>query len=355
MAKAKKLPSGQWRALVYSHTEIISIEGKENKKRIYESFTADTKKEAEYLSAEFLLNKNRKKRPANMCIGEAVDKYIELKEPILSPSTITSYKSIRKTYVKDIESVSIQNVSNDLISGWVNNIYQNHSPKTVRNAYGLLISAIELFSPDMRINVSLPAKTKPDLYIPTDHEVQALLKHIKGTELEIAVYLAAFGPMRRGEICAVESSDVFGQNITVSKSCVKHGDKTWSIKSPKTYSGYRTIEYPEFVIARIEGISGRLVKATPDQITHRFVRAVKFTHLPHFRFHDLRHYAASIMHALGVPDQYIMGRGGWSSDRVLKEIYRGEMDDQKKKFTNTIFEHFEDMQHEMQHENIKSL
>lgn len=346
MAKAKKLPSGSWRVLVYDHTDSAG-------KRRYESFTADTKKEAEYLAAEFLLNKNHQKHPADMCIGEAVDKYIELKEPILSPSTITGYKSIRKTYMVDIETVSVLKISNNLILGWINSIHATHSPKTVRNAYGLLVSALELFSPDIHINVSLPAKTKPDLYIPTDHEVQILLKHIKGTELEIAVYLAAFGPMRRGEICAVESSDVSGRNITVNKSCVRHEDKTWSIKSPKTYSGYRTIEYPEFVIERIEGISGRLVKATPDQITNRFARAIRYSHLPHFRFHDLRHYAASIMHALGVPDQYIMGRGGWSSDRVLKEIYRGEMDDQKKKFTNTIFEHFEDMQHEMQHENIE--
>lgn len=59
----------------------------------------------------------------------------------------------------------------------------------------------------------------------------------------------------------------------------------------------------------IDGIDGRLIKATPDQITHRFLRAIKSSGLPPFRFHDLRHYAASIMHAIGVPDQYIMQRG----------------------------------------------
>ena len=56
MAKAKKLPSGQWRTLVYSHTE--KVNGKD--KRIYESFTADTKKESEYLAAEFALNKKKR-------------------------------------------------------------------------------------------------------------------------------------------------------------------------------------------------------------------------------------------------------------------------------------------------------
>jgi hypothetical protein len=37
MAMAKKLPSGQWRTLVYSHKDLDG-------KRRYESFTADTKK-----------------------------------------------------------------------------------------------------------------------------------------------------------------------------------------------------------------------------------------------------------------------------------------------------------------------
>ena len=41
-----------------------------------------------------------------------------------------------------------------------------------------------------------------------------------------------------------------------------------------------------------------------------------------FRFHDFRHYSASIMHAIGIPDQYIMARGGWKTDTVLKAVYR---------------------------------
>jgi len=32
------------------------------------------------------------------------------------------------------------------------------------------------------------------------------------------------------------------------------------------------------------------------------------------------------MHAIGIPDQYIMARGGCGSDKVLKAIYRGAID-----------------------------
>lgn len=82
------------------------------------------------------------------------------------------------------------------------------------------------------------------------------------------------------------------------------------------------IEYPEFVSEKWKGISGRITKLTPDNITTKFSRLLKSSGITHFRFHDLRHYSASIQHALGIPDAYIMSRGGWGNDGVLKNVYR---------------------------------
>ena len=168
--------------------------------------------------------------------------------------------------------------------------------------------------------------------------------------MEIAVLLAAFGPMRRGEICALTSDDIHGNIVNVNKSMVQGPDGAWYTKQPKTYSSYREIEYPPFVIERMKGISGRIIKATPQQITNRFSRAIHFSGLPHFRFHDLRHYAASIMHAIGVPDQYILQRGGWASDNVMKSVYRNVIDMETAKQNKKILKHFEKVSHEIQHE-----
>lgn len=43
-----------------------------------------------------------------------------------------------------------------------------------------------------------------------------------------------------------------------------------------------------------------------EWVVKRFTDILKKVGLPHFRFHDLRHYCASIRHALGIPDAYIM-------------------------------------------------
>lgn len=80
---------------------------------------------------------------------------------------------------------------------------------------------------------------------------------------------------------------------------------------------------------------------SPDKVSHRFSSIFKRAGLPHFRFHDLRHYSASIQHAIGIPDAYIMQRGGWASDNVLKTVYRHALQGESEKQTAKITKHFE--------------
>ena len=158
-------------------------------------------------------------------------------------------------------------------------------------------------------------KVRPELYIPSDEEIKKLIEYVKNDEMEIPILLAAFGPMRRGEICALDSSDIKDGVVHVSKSMVLDSERNWVIKSPKSYSGDRYIRFPDFVLSKLSK-NGRITSLNPSMITDRFRDILKRTGIPHFRFHDLRHYCASVQHAIGIPDAYIMQRGGWGSDRV---------------------------------------
>lgn len=336
MAKKKnQLPSGSYRVQVYDYTD---MDGKKH----YKSFTAPTKKQAQALANEWKAKKDsRIREPEDLSVHEAIGKYLDVKRFVLSPSTIRGYESLQRNYfVKDLGTRKLNELTNPIIQLWVSDLASRLSPKTVRNAYTLLTATLEMFYPDFHVQATLPAKKRPELYCPSDEDVKKLLEHIKGTELEIAVLLAAFGPLRRSEICALTSEDIHGNVIRVNKSMVQGPDGLWHIKQPKTYGSYRDVEFPDFVIDRISGIKGRIIKTNPTRITGRFIDAIESTDIPRFRFHDLRHYAASIMHAIGVPDQYILQRGGWISDNVMKTVYRNAIDVETEKQNKKINEHF---------------
>lgn len=347
MSKAKKLPSGSWRCLVYDCTDAAG-------KRRYESFTAETRKEAELMAAEFAAGKEIKKRPENMPLYAALDKYIQIKEGVLSPTTVRTYKSARRTHFEDIGDMSIRDITSTTIQAWISDLSRKLQPKTVRNTYGLMVAALDMFNPDLRIKAQLPQKKAPHFYTPSDNDINILLSKIAGTELEIAVLLAAFGTLRRGEICALTSQDIQGNCIIISKSYVRDEHNNWVLKEPKTFSSNRKIELPPFVIQKMNGIEGNIVKAHPDALSERFRRAIKISGVQKFRFHDLRHYSASILHAIGVPDQYIMQRGGWASDYVMKTVYRNTIDEESVRQNQKIMTHFNNMQHEIQHEAQKT-
>lgn len=348
MAKAKKLPSGQWRTLAYSHTEIIN--GKP--KRKYESFTADTKVESEMLARRFVLNKESGTTP-KITVGEAIERYIRSKEKVLSPSTIKGYMSLYNNHYKNLKPIHIDRLTSELIQKEISEEAEQSSPKSVANIHALLTASLQMFAPEKQFRVSLPKRIVKPHYIPTDEDIKTFLKTIEGMELEKAVLLAAFGSLRRSEISPLTDKDIdFEHNtITVSKAMVQDKNGAWVVKQPKTDAGRRIIVLPSFVIEKFANKKGRLIDYTPQKITDTFTDAVKLSNLEHFRFHDLRHYQASILHALNVPDKYIMKRGGWASNTVMKNVYQHTLSDKEKEFTEILIDHFEKMQHEMQHAN----
>lgn len=335
MATARVLPSGSWRVRIFV--------GMENGKKIYKSFTAPTKAQAEYMATQYVIEKdNKKKGKTENLFCDELAKYISTKEAVLSPSTIKGYRNIERMLqsnyaefyemkISDIEQEHVQKVISDLA--------KTKAPKTVRNYHGL-ISAV--LGTNINLNTTMPQRIQPELYIPSDAEIKSLVQAVKGTELEIPVLLGAFCMMRRGEICGLAMSDIKGNTIHVHHSLVLGSDKKWHLKAPKTTTSDRFIEAPQFVIDRISEV-GHITILNPHSITIMFERVLKRNNIPHFRFHDLRHYSASIRHALGIPDAYIMADGGWCSDKVLKAVYRHAMDDRKKEMSDKANSHFESL------------
>lgn len=349
MATAKKLPSGSWRCQVYSHTEeIMQPGGSVKKKRIYKSFTCDDpsakgRRKCESEAAAWAAKKESTSDVEDITFGQALDNYISSRENILSPRTIIDYKATKKNYVQSLMPIKIDMLTQAHIQKAINQEAMHLSPKTVRNIHGLISATLKVYRPDFALNTTLPKKKHVELYIPTDDDVKRLLEVVYGTEMELPVLLSAFGPMRRGEICALESSDISGNIVHVCRNMVRTENNEWIVKTPKSYAGDRYIDYPEFVSQKWKGIEGRIVPLSPNNITDRFKYCLRSAGLPHFRFHDLRHYSASIQHALGIPDSYIMQRGGWGNDGTLKAVYRHALADKAEEMSGIANSHFSEL------------
>lgn len=335
MPKAKKKANGQWRVTVYDY--------KDSAGRIHQkTFTADTKREAERMANEYKTGPSL----SDLTVGEAVKGYIDSKKNVLSPSTHRSYMSIYRTHFESSKfgSVKLTSLDNVAVQRFISDL--DLSPKSVRNISGLLTASVQMYAPNKSFQTTLPARKRPELHTPTTPEVEALIEVVKDDrELYICILLCAFGPLRRSEACAVryEDIDYKSNSVTVRRARVLNSDKEWIYKDmPKTDSSYRTVILPSDVIAAIgRGFGYVISESTPVALSDRMTRVLKRENLPHFRMHDLRHYSASILHAIGIPDQYIMARGGWKTDNVMKRVYRDTLSDVEQEMNQKAVEYFE--------------
>lgn len=325
MAKAKKLPSGSWRVQVFS--------GMENGKRRYMSFTAKSKAEAEMLAAEYKAGK-RQVEQYNVKVKEAIDGYIKIKEPVLSPSTVRGYIGMLH-YYEPIEKKLVRNLTSKDMQQFVSNLALNVSPKTVRNIYALLTSSVALYAPDISFKVTLPAKQKRQPVSPSDDAV-ATLYHAASDEMKKCIALGMRG-MRRGEISALKYEDIKDGIAHIHADMVKGPDRKWIYKEiPKTSESDRFIRVPDFGSGE-----GYIVSWKPDTITKRFIELKKSTDID-IRFHDLRHYFASTAVILDIPDIYTADMGGWNRNgSVMKSVYQNNIQSMSDYYSNKIEKHLQ--------------
>ena len=332
---ARKLPSGNFRARVFDHTDVSG-------RKHYVSFTAPTKKEAEKLANQYIMNKERLSR-ADLSVAEAVDGYISSKENVLSPSTIREYRRMQKKYYDSLNYRPVDQLTSEILQRFVSGLTVEVAPKTVSNVYGLLTAAVALFRPDKVFRVTLPRKPKKRKISPSDEDIRVLYDKAEHW-MKLCIALAAFGSLRRGEIPALRYGDIEGNRIHVHADWVKDQHSEWVLKEmPKTSESDRYVMLPEKVIKMMgKGKADEfIVKNVPDSITKRFIELRDSLNLT-VKFHDLRHYYASIGAAMGIPDIYMADFGGWrQGSSVMKEIYQNKITPISDQYAKKLTDHFE--------------
>ena len=312
MATAKKLPSGSWRVRAY-----IGKDAEGN--HIYKSFTATTKKQAEFLAAEFLAKK--KALPESMTVGEAIDRYIASKDGVLSPSTISSYKMKRRNRLQSLMSIRLDRLTREDVQKAVNDDAKRMSAKSVIDSHGLLSSALKMFAPDFVLRTTLPRKIKKlKRNLPTSNEVMQI---VSGDEIELPVLLALCLCLRVSEVRGLKKSDIDGDCVLIQRIIVTVDGKNIEKELAKTDATRRIEKLPPFLKDMMLAVDGEYITGLSGQALYkRFTRRMAKAGFSNVRFHDLRHIAASDMHAQGISDRVASERGGWAGTQTMREVYQ---------------------------------
>jgi integrase len=197
-------------------------------------------------------------------------------------------------------------------------------------------------------------KGRPPVWLELD-AARRLLRDVQGHPLETAYTLAIALGLRRGEVLGLTWADVSlaERRLQVRWTRTEYEGGT-RLTAPKTAASRRTLAIPELVLrslrdqlarertkARRVGAEIRPEDAVLTTRTRRpyacgyFYQDLKKRlarlELPPMRLHDLRHTAASLMLAEGVPPRTVMEMMGHRNLEVTMLIYGHTSLDQQRK------------------------
>lgn len=276
---------------------------------------------------------------AKMTVGQAIDRYIESKNAVLSPTTIRGYNRMRKNDLQELMDVPLVALTQEAVQKAVNKMANKKSPKSVRNACGLLTASLAVYRPSFILRITLPQSRKTEISIPSTEEVNAILNSVKGTKYELPFMLAATMGLRTSEIRGLTWDCIEGDRMHIKQALVT-GDNGDVLKPTKSYSGDRWLKIsPQVQVlldkrVRVEG--AYLFKLTEHSMYDIMMHKCEKLGLPRYSPHDLRHYYASVLLSLGVPDKYTMERMGHSTTHMLKNVYQHTMEEKQQKVTDDI-------------------
>lgn len=240
---------------------------------------------------------------------------------------------------------------------------KTYSPKTVRNAHGVLYMALEQARKEGLIyrnpaeDVKLPSSRPVEYTIPAPEQLQRLLGELGQAECYLAILTCALLACRRGEALGLYWSDIDFEAGTVTFKralIVNNLTNTVEVGELKTKNSRRTVPLPDALRAallavkeekqRAAKVAGHHVVSSPfvfttvqgkpfrpDSISQAFKRAAARAGLPDMRLHDLRHTGISYMLAEGADPKTVSGFVGHATAQFTLNQYAHVMEQAKKK------------------------
>ena len=330
-----ELPSGRWRCQVMVNGKRIDV---------IEDDPAVAHAKALAVKAGLM---EEQKPVAELTVGQAIDRYIDSKDAVLSPSTIAGYRRIRANLLQGIIDIRISSLTQEAVQREINHMARIKSPKTIRNAHGLLSAALSIYRPDFVLRTTMPQRQRYEAAIPSGEDIEKIMLAARGTRMELPVLLAIWLGLRASEIRGITWDSIENDVLHIKRAIVE-GESGPAIKRTKTYSGDRKIRLPNYIMTLIETqpkTDEYIIHMSGQAMYKGFCRLCEKAGLPHYRFHDLRHGNASVMLALGIPDKYAMERMGHATNNMQKTVYQHTMKEKRQEVDDIVDKYFSQKLH----------
>ncbi len=278
----------------------------------------------------------------------------EVHKSSLKVSTYVKYRKVINTYiVPALGNIKLEKLTPQHVQSLYNRkLMDGLSPKSIHHIHGVLHKALDnavrwnLVSRNVCEVVSPPRLVKHEIQPLTMEQAHKLLESLRGNRLEMLLTLALTTGLRRGEILALRWADVDfeKQTVKVHRTVDYIGKFGYVETEPKTTAGERTVVLASFVIDmlkqhRIEQLEAKLKVGgqwenrdlvftglhggyfNPRYLDLLFHKVLAEAGLPHVRFHDLRHSAATLLRGMGVDMKVIQEILGHSNYMITANIY----------------------------------
>ena len=291
----------------------------------------------------------------SVTVQEYMEQWLEeIHKPIVKLNTHRNYRELLVNYIiPGLGYTKLQALTPQQVQAFYSKkLSDGLSPKTINNIHGLLHKAL---SNAVKWNIlprnvcdavtppRIPRKEKTVLSIEQAH---TLLRQIKNHRMEALFTLAIVTGMRCGELLALRWQDIDLATCSLQvKRTVNYIKGYGHVESePKTIKSRRQIRLPLFVVevllrhrtrqeeqrrASVDVWVERDLVFTTAQgnyialttLRRAFNSILKKAGLPHMRFHDLRHSAATILLSRGTHPKVVQEILGHSQIAMTLDVY----------------------------------
>jgi integrase len=287
--------------------------------------------------------------PSREHLREYLKRWLDNKRHSIAPKSLMTYEDLLNRYVLDrIGDVALAKLTPQLLQDLLNQIADQSytrgkkapvpvSPKTVKHVRDVLRAALNqavkwgLIARNPAALVDPPKPREVERITLSAEQARNFLAAIRGHRCEAMIVLALCMGMREGEALAVGMGDVDleARRLTVRGTLQRIRPR--GAEKTEQAAGAAWQESGLLFTTR----KGTMMEARNLLREYYALRAA--AKLPAgLRFHDLRHSAATILHAAGVPEKAIQELLGHRSLATTQQIYMHAADESRQQAADAM-------------------